>query len=80
MFFVMSRAWDKCHERRTEKRFWVPIRNRASDFRIPRSDALPLSYRDSTASEIYMNFVIYELRKIDLDLRRVSVGQRLYLA
>ena len=44
-----------------------------------RSDAL-LSYRDSTASEIYMNFVIYELRKIDLALRRVSVGQRLYLA
>ena len=30
-----------------------PARNRTSDFRIPRSDALPLSHRDSTVSEIY---------------------------
>ena len=29
------------------------MRNRTSDFRIPRSDALPLSHRDSTVSEIY---------------------------
>ena len=27
----------------------VPTRNRTSDLRIPRSDALPLSHRDSTA-------------------------------
>ena len=26
--------------------------NRTSDFRIPRSDALPLSHRDSTVSEV----------------------------
>ena len=29
------------------------MRNRTSDFRIPRSDALPLSHRDSTVSEVY---------------------------
>ena len=29
------------------------MRNRTSDLRIPRSDALPLSHRDSTLSEIY---------------------------
>ena len=29
------------------------MRNRTPDFRIPRSDALPLSHRDSTVSEIY---------------------------
>ena len=39
MFFVLSRAWD--------------IRNRASDLRIPRSDALPLSHRDFMVTEVY---------------------------
>ena len=29
------------------------MRNRNSDLLIPRSDALPLSHRDSTVSEIY---------------------------
>ena len=29
------------------------MRNRTSDLRIPRSDALPLNHRDSTLSEIY---------------------------
>ena len=28
------------------------MRNRTSDHRIPRSDALPLSHRDSTVSEV----------------------------
>ena len=42
MFFILS--WDK------EK---VPLRNRTSDLKIPSSDALPLSYRDSTVSEVY---------------------------
>ena len=32
MFFVLSRAWDK------EKKIWVPMKNRTSDLRIPRSD------------------------------------------
>ena len=59
MFLVFSRAWDKeiilsIHEERT------------SDLRIPRFDALPLSYRDSVSEAItkfiyakrvsYMNF------------------------
>ena len=48
MFLVFSRAWDKeiilsIHEERT------------SDLRIPRFDALSLSYRDSE-SVSYMNF------------------------
>ena len=29
------------------------MRNRTSDLRIPRSDALPLSHRDTTVSEVY---------------------------
>ena len=29
------------------------MRNRTSDLRIPRSDALPLNHRDSALSEIY---------------------------
>ena len=29
------------------------MRNRTSDFWIPRSDALPLSHRDFTVSEVY---------------------------
>ena len=29
------------------------MRNRTSNLRIPRSDALPLSHRDSTVSEVY---------------------------
>ena len=29
------------------------MRNWTSDLRIPRSDALPLSHRDSTVSEVY---------------------------
>ena len=36
----------------TNKNFWVP-RNRTSDFWISRTDALPLSYKDSTVSDVY---------------------------
>ena len=42
MFFVLSRAWDK---------------EKILSARIPRSDALPVSHRDSTVSEVY-----YEVR------------------
>ena len=41
MFFFSS-----CQERRSK-------RNQISDLRIPRSDALPLSHRDFTVSEVY---------------------------
>ena len=38
------------------------MRNRTSDIRIPRSNALPLSHRDSTVSVVYyevlMNFIL----------------------
>ena len=48
-----------CHERGTKKTFWVPIRNRTSDLRIPRSDALPLSHRDSMVSKAYYKVHIW---------------------
>ena len=38
--------FSSCHERGTKNKFGVPARNRTSDLRIPRSDALPLSHRD----------------------------------
>ena len=68
MLFVSSRAWDK-------EKFWVPMRNRASDRRIPRSDALPLSHRDSTVSEVYyevhMRRVLHTARISHFDLNRI---------
>ena len=38
---------------------WVPMKNRTSDFRIPRSDALPLSHRDSTLSEVCDHYPVF---------------------
>ena len=32
------------------------MRNQTSDLRIPRFDALPLSHKDSTVSEVYYKF------------------------
>ena len=47
------------------------MRNRTSDFRIPRSDALPLSHRDSTVSEVYyevhMTRVLHTARISNVD-------------
>ena len=51
------------------------MRNRASDRRIPRSDALPLSHRDSTVSEVYyevhMTRVLHTVRINYFDLNRI---------
>ena len=55
-----GRCFSFCHERRTKKKIWFLMRNRTSDRRIPRSDALPLSHRDLTACEIY--YEIHMLR------------------
>ena len=33
-------------ERGTKKKYWVPMRNRTSDFRIPRSDAQNLNFTE----------------------------------
>ena len=41
------------HERGTKKQFWVLTRNRTSDFRFPRSDALPLSHSESGEQAIH---------------------------
>ena len=55
------------------------MRNRTSDRRIPRSDALPLSHRDFTASEVYyevhMTRVLYTARISDVD--SVMFGNRI---
>ena len=48
-----------CHERGAKKTFWVPIRNRTSDLRIPCSDALPQSRRDSMLSKAYYKVHIW---------------------
>ena len=39
-------------EQRKQK-FYLPMRNRTSDLRISRSDALPLCLRDSTVSRAH---------------------------
>ena len=55
------------------------MRNRTSDRRIPRSDALPLSHRDFTASDVYcevhMTRVLYTARISDVD--SVMFGNRI---
>ena len=47
------------------------MRNLESDPRIPRSDALPLSHRDSTVSEVYyevdMTRVLHTARISNVD-------------
>ena len=64
-------VFPSCHERGTKKKFWVPMRNRTSDLRIPHSDALPLSHRDSTVSEVYyevhMTRVLHTARISNID-------------
>ena len=47
-----------CHEHGTEKKFWVPMKNRTSDLWIPLSDALPLSHRDSMMNKDIMNVIL----------------------
>ena len=46
------------HERGTKKQFWVLTRNRTSDFRFPRSDALPLSHSESVVSKPFIDQLI----------------------
>ena len=64
-------CFSSCHERETKQKFWVPMRNRTSDLRIPRCDALPLSHRESTASEVYykvhMTRVLHTARISNVD-------------
>ena len=47
------------------------MRNRTSDLRIPRFDALPLSHKDSTVSEVYyevhMTRVLHTARISNVD-------------
>ena len=71
-----ERCFSSCHERGTKKKFLVPIRNRTSDLRITRSDALPLSHRDSTVSEVYyevhMTHVLHTPRITNVDSETVQ--------
>ena len=47
------------------------MKNRTSNLRIPRSDALPLSHRDSTVREvsyeIHMTRVLYAARNTNVE-------------
>ena len=43
------------------------MKNRISDFRIPRSDALSMSYKDSTVTEVYYEFGEEILLKLNFD-------------
>ena len=38
--YIGKYVFSSCNERGTKKKFWVPMRNRTLDLRIPRSDAL----------------------------------------
>ena len=53
MLIAEKDIFSSCDKYGTKKKFWVPMRNWTSNLRIPRSDALPLSYRDSMVSEVY---------------------------
>ena len=57
-------VFSSCHERGTKEKFWVPLRKRTLDIRIPRSDAMPLSHRDSTMSEVYYEVHIFSLSHV----------------
>ena len=66
-----------CHERGTKEKFWVPMRNRISDFQIPHFVALLLIHRDSTVRdstvpyevyyEVHMTSVLYTARISNVD-------------
>ena len=57
---IEKEVCSSCHERETKKKFWVPMRNRTSLLRIPRSDALPLSHRDSMVSRARYKVYIWQ--------------------
>ena len=48
-----ERCFSSYHERGTKKKFRVPVRNRTSEVRMPRTYALLPSNRDSKVSEAY---------------------------
>ena len=54
------------------------MRNRNSDLRIPRSDALPLSHRDSTLSKVHRTRVQHtaRIRNVDRDVDSVMFVDR----
>ena len=60
----MSQAWNK-------EQILYPHEESNSDFRIPRSNALPLSHRDSMVSEVYyevhMTRVLHTTRISNVD-------------
>ena len=50
---MKKRCFLSCHEHGTKKKLSVPMRNQTSDLLILCFNALPLSHRDSTVSEVY---------------------------
>ena len=71
MLHDRERCFLSCHEGGTKKKFWAAPRNQTSDGRIPRFNALPLSHRESTVSEVYyevhMTRVLHTARISNVD-------------
>lgn len=63
--FILSQAW-------TKEKFWVHMRNQTSDLRITRSNALPLSQRDSseqgTLQSLYITCILHTARISNVDV------------
>ena len=76
---IEKKVFSSCHERGTKEKFWVSLRNRTSDLRIPRFDALPLNHRDSMVRKAhyegmhYAGRVSYKNFVVGLAYCRVSV-------
>ena len=71
-----ERCFSSRHKRRTKKNFWVPMRNRTSDLLIPRSDAAPLSHKDSTVSVVYYEAHMTRVRPVLFFLYSTLVTRR----
>ena len=71
---VRERCFSSCHERGKKKI------SETSDLRIPRSDTLPVSQRDSTVSEVYykvhMTHVLHTARISNVDGVMFVIGIR----
>ena len=75
-----ERCFSSCHERGKKKISESSKRKRTSDPRIPRSDTLPMSQRDSTVSEVYhkvhMTRVLHTARISNVDGVMFVIGIR----
>ena len=72
--------WERCFFRLVTRQEKVPTRNETSDLWIPRSDALPLSHRDSEVSEVYYEVhMTWGLRTFPLSLASWQGEENIFL-